>query len=320
MQRRPGVVDTPSMLTTLALPLLLAPTVLLAPTGAGLHFVDVGQGSALLVRGREGEVVLVDSGPPSGAEALLRALDEHELDRVDLWIHTHFDADHVGGFARVVAGNDGAWPSDDDVAVAQLWDRGDADLPDNDALALYLALAEDRRRAPSPGQHFEAAGLSLRVLELDPPPADVSENERGLALCLELEGTRVLIPGDLPAARVAEAALACGPVDLLWASHHGSASGLDAPTLAIVDPARVVIGAGPDNAYCHPAASTLALLHAHEVWLLDAAGVDPRGECPGLAETLGPRHTLVGGDLWITRDAVWLGMPGGGWSVWLSGA
>lgn len=297
------------MITTLVLSLALA------PTGAGLHFVDVGQGSALLVRGREGELVLVDSGPPSGAEALLRALAEQGVERIDLWIHTHFDADHVGGFARVVAGMDGAWPSDDDLHVEALWDRGDVELPQSDAVALYLALAGERRRLAQPGDRFEASGLALSVIDLDPPPADVSENERGLALCLELDGMRVLIPGDLPAARVAAAALACGPVDVLWASHHGSASGLDAATLALVDPARVVIGAGSENAYCHPAASTLALLHEHEVWLIDAAGVDPRGGCTPLAESVGPDHTLVAGDLWIGLDATLLGTPGGGWSA-----
>ncbi|MFV8756710.1 ComEC/Rec2 family competence protein [Nannocystaceae bacterium ST9] len=287
----------------------------LAPSGAGLHFVDVGQGSALLAIGPEGDAVLIDSGPPSGAEPLLRALDEQGIDRIDLWIHTHFDADHVGGFARVLAGLDGVWPSPDDPRVDRLWDRGDEALPQTDALALYWALAGDRRTRPEPGSRFVATGIEIEVIELDPPPADAPENDRGLALCLELEGLRVLIPGDLAVDRVAMAAASCGEVDVLWASHHGGVDGLSIAALELADPARVVVGAGFENGYCHPAASTLASLHARAVWLLDAAGIGPLGECPPLIHEFGERHRLIGGDLWIPSEGeVLLGMPGGGWS------
>ena len=53
---------------------LLLSMLLVEPSGAGLHFVDVGQGSAMVAIGPEGDVLVFDSGPPSGAEPLLRAL------------------------------------------------------------------------------------------------------------------------------------------------------------------------------------------------------------------------------------------------------
>jgi beta-lactamase superfamily II metal-dependent hydrolase len=303
-----GVVDIPGMHHALLSMLLFE------PTPAGLHFVDVGQGSAMLAVGPEGDIVAFDSGPPSGAEPLLRAIDGRGI---DLWIHTHHDADHLGGFARVLAGFDGRWPSDDDVRVDRLWDRGDEALPSTDAFALYWTLAADRRTPAPTGTHAIAAGITIEVLELDPPPADAPENDRGLALCLELDGLRVLIPGDLAAERVILAASACGPVDVLWASHHGGADGLTSEVLALADPTVVVVSAGRDNGYCHPAASTLATLHEHEVGLLDAAGAGPIAECPSLLASFGPRHRLIGGDLWIASDgATLLGMPGGGWSPW----
>ncbi len=285
------------------------------PSGAGLHFVHVGQGAAAIALDASGEAVLIDSGPSSGAEALLRAIDEHELGRVELWVHTHFDADHIGGFSRVLAGADGHGGTSDDLELARLWDRGTTSLPDTDAVALYFALAGERRGVPNPGERFELGELWIERLELDPIPAAAPENERGLALCLEIGSLRVLIPGDLPGARVEAAAEACGPVDVLWASHHGAAGSLTAEALALADPTYVVISAGPDNGYCHPSASTIALLAEREVWLLDVAGSDPRGECPPLADTLGPGHRLIGADLWIGADQqVLLGMPGGGWS------
>lgn len=296
---------------TLALPFMLA----LAPLddGPGLHFIDVGQGSAALLEGTDGEVVLVDSGPASGAEALLRALADHDVHEVSLWIHTHHDADHIGGFAPVVAGADGRLGSADDLEIAQLWDRGfDAPVPDSEALALYFALADGRRETPTPGAVFARAGVRVEVLALDPVPAAAPENDRGLALCVEVDGLRALFPGDLSAARVELAAAACGAVDLLWISHHGSADASSALAVELADPAITVISAGHDNAHCHPAPRTLALLAERPTWILDAAGVDPRGPCPALAQSLGPEHRVVGGDLWIDHQrAPWLGGPGG---------
>ncbi len=296
--------------------LLMSTCLALAPLeGPGLHFIDVGQGSALLLRGDAGDVVLVDSGPSAGAEAILAALSAHGVGEIGLWVHTHFDADHVGGFARVVAGLDGIWPSADDLWIEQLWDRGIADpVPQTDATALYFGLVGDRRVQPDPGTVYAAPGLRVEVLELDLVPADAPENARGLALCVEAGGVRALLPGDLPADRLELAAAACGPVDVLWTSHHGSANASSADALALADPRVSVISAGHENGYCHPSPLALALLHDRRTWLLGAAGLDPRGPCARLADALGPTHRIVGGDLWIdARLEAWLGAPGGGW-------
>jgi beta-lactamase superfamily II metal-dependent hydrolase len=286
----------------------------LAPVGTepGFHFIDVGQGSALLLAGEGGEHVLVDSGPAAGAEAVLHALAEHEVRELALWIHTHHDADHIGGFAPILAGLDGRPATDDDLQVAQLWDRGLDGAPDTEALALYLALAGEAREVPPPGAVFAAMGLRIEVLELAPPPVAAPENERGLALCVELGGRRALLPGDLSAARVELAAAACGPVDLLWLSHHGSAGASSSAAITLADPALTIISAGHENAHCHPSSSALALLHDRTVWILDAAGLDPRGPCSPLAAALGPAHHLAGGDLWVdTELSPWLGTPAG---------
>lgn len=275
----------------------------------GLHFIDVGQGSALLIRGEAGEVALIDSGPSSGAEPILAALEAHRVEQIGLWVHSHHDADHIGGFARAVAGLDGVWPSADDLQIDMLWDRGlTSPMPDTDAIALYFGLVGDRRERPEPGTVYAAAGLSIEVLELDPPPADAPENARGLALCVEVAGLRALLPGDLPADRVELAAAACGPVDVLWASHHGSADASSAAALELADPRITVISAGHENAYCHPSPVALGLLHDRSVWLLDAAGIDPAGPCPPLADALGPAHALIGSDLWIDASLhTWIG-------------
>ena len=290
--------------------LLLALT---SPLGPGLHFVDVGQGSALILDAGDGGLVVVDSGPASGAEALLRGLDEHAGSAIDLWIHTHHDADHLGGFAPALAGFDARPGTDDDLAVAQLWDRGlHEPLPTSEAFALYLARAGTLRERPGPGRVFEVGALRVEVLELPPVAADAGQNNRGLALCVEVGGLRALLPGDLSASLVELAARDCGPVDVLWSSHHGAVDGSSLEAIAAADPVHVVISAGHDNTHCHPSSAALAAIHDRTAWILDAAGVEPRGSCPALAPLLGPDHALVGGDLWIGADGtIALGGPGG---------
>lgn len=278
--------------------LLLAGSVA-APTGPGLRFVDVGQGSALLLLGAEGQAAMVDSGPVGAAEAVIAALAEHEVVRVDLWIHTHFDADHIGGFARVVAGADGFAGTADDLEVAALWDRGLDGAPDTEVVTAYAAAAGDRRRSAAAGALWQAPGLEISAVDTGAPAEVAAENARGLALCIHVGGRSALLPGDLPAAQAAVAAAACGPVDVLWAAHHGSADGTSEAVLAAADPALVVISAGRGNPYCHPAAVTLARLHARAVWVSGLAGASPGGACPGLATVFAPDHRVLPGDLWL---------------------
>ena len=146
---------------------------------------------------------------------------------------------------------------------------------------------------------WDAPGLSLRLVATGAPAALAAENARGLAICVELGGLRLLAPGDLPAAQAAAAAADCGVVDVLWAAHHGGADGSSTEVIAAADPALIVITAGRDNAYCHPAPITLARLAEREVWISGLAGAGPLGGCAGLATSFGARHRLLPGDLWL---------------------
>lgn len=285
-------------------PLVLA-SLLAAPHGdapgpgaAGARFVAVGQGSAMVLVGPAGHVVAVDSGPSGGAEVLVAALDQMGIHRVDLWVHTHYDADHIGGLARVLRGRDDRLGSGDDITLALAWDRGDRGRPDHDAMRSYLGAVASVRQAPAPGDRFAREGLEVRVL--DGPTQQVStENQRGLALCVELAGRRFFVPGDRPARDLLAAARSCGAVDVLWVSHHGARDGTDASLVQALDPAAAVISSGRENGHCHPHGQVLALLADRPTYILDGAGVSPGGTCAPLAPHLGPAHRFVVGDLWI---------------------
>lgn len=269
-----------------------------APDGPGLRAIDVGQGAALLAIGREGHAILIDAGPPGASEPILHALAGHGLAGIDLWIFTHFDNDHVGGFARALAGADNLPDTDDDLVIGERWDRGLDGAPDTPAVAAYAAAAPPRR-AVAAGERWAAPGIEVVVVPAGSAPERAGENARGLALCVTVAGLRALVPGDLPAEQVTSAAGSCGAVDVLWASHHGSRTGISQDVLARADPALVVVAAGTDNQYCHPHGETLDLLQARAVWFTGLAGASPHGTCSGLAPRWGPLHRLAGGDVWV---------------------
>src|SRR5690606_13605200 len=123
-----------------------------------------------------------------------------------------------------------------DLEVLALWDRGLDGAPDTDAVAAYRQGAGERRKDALAGDRWDAPGLSIRLATTGAPLQLAAENARGLALCVEIGALRLLAPGDLPAAQVAEAAADCGVVDVLWAAHHGGADGTSASVLAVADP------------------------------------------------------------------------------------
>src|SRR5690606_31571657 len=83
------------------------------PGQGGIHILDVGQGSAALILSRGGRTIAIDAGPADASEVILAALEAHGRQRIDLWVFTHYDADHIGGMPRVLAGRDGVWGNDD---------------------------------------------------------------------------------------------------------------------------------------------------------------------------------------------------------------
>lgn len=256
----------------LALPLLLAGPAPPAPGSAAITYLEVGQGSAAVVRTR-GSVTVVDTGPAwsGGANAaaftLLPYLQALGVERVDTLLVTHADADHRGG-------------------VAGLLERFPVDrVISGEALA--AAPQAERCRA---GQRWVHDGVRFAILA---PPAgqDWEGNAASCVLSVATAGGRALFTGDIEGP--AEAWLARRlrrPADLLEVPHHGSAGSSGPALLAAARPRHAVVSAGFHNAYGLPAPATLRRLRCagvrvHDLgrggaarFRLDAAGVHWLGD------------------------------------------
>lgn len=230
----------------LALALLAASAPALGPAPA-LHpappravFLDVGQGDAVLVQGREASV-LVDGGVAvegrfdAGERVVVPALGALGVTALDLVVASHADLDHAGGLPAVLRA----------LPVARLWlpPGGRADP----AFAALLEAAHGRgvaieeRAAQDPARQIG----DLRIETLWPARGfrPASRNDASLVLRIRAGGRVVLLPGDLE--RAGEDGLAGSELraDLLKLGHHGSRTSSSRAFLRAVAPVLAVVSA-----------------------------------------------------------------------------
>jgi len=218
-----------------------------------LHFLDVGQGDAVLLRAPGGRNVLYDGGP--SAEGVLAELRSLGVETLDLVIASHNHADHIGGLAAVIRAYRPRFVMDNGLAHTTLtYERF---LDAIEAAGSELLDATDRTITLGP--------VRLHVL----PPAGVpawDQNDNSVGVVVEFGAFRATLAGDAEARawlRWMEGGhVPAGPVQVHKASHHGSTNGDQRDALRRLRPELVVVGAARGNTYGHPHQEALALYRA----------------------------------------------------------
>jgi len=235
---------------------------------------DVGQGDALILRGAEGGVVVVDAGPDP--QAVDRCLGDAGIDHIDLLVLTHHHADHMDGVPGVLDGRSVAAalvsPLREPVEQAERLDDFLSGTP------TYVARVGDRH---------DVRGVVLTVLwpsrTIRGPES--APNNASVVLLAEVRGVRLLLLGDVEvAAQVALRTSIAGPgVDVVKVAHHGSR--FQDPALAAWTAGRIaIVSVGQGNRYGHPAPETL---RAWEYAGALVARTDLAGDVSIVAEPLG---------------------------------
>lgn len=66
-----------------------------------IHYINVGQGDSILVQ-QGNENMLIDAGPNSSSERLLKYLKENDIKEIKYLVATHPHEDHIGGMSKVI--------------------------------------------------------------------------------------------------------------------------------------------------------------------------------------------------------------------------
>jgi|GEM_PF-71633 len=218
-----------------------------------VHFIDVGQGDAILIRAPD-KAVLIDGGE-RGATAL-NYLQAQGTDKLDLVIGTHPHSDHIGGLIDVLAV----------LPVAEVMDPGVVHT--SEVYEEYLTLIDEKDILFT----IARAGMSRDlgngiILQVYHPvqPDDANLNDASVVAKVTYGTVSFLFTGDAEAASEAQMLLRSDispPATVLKIGHHGSNSSTSDAFLELVDSEAAVIMVGKGNPYGHPHAETLAKLAA----------------------------------------------------------
>lgn len=201
--------------------------------------LDVGQGQAVILRTRN-HALLYDAGPRSGsvdlgARVVLPSLKKFGIERLDMMLLSHADADHAGGAAAIARG----------VPITRVVGGETEGLP------AFL------KTGPCiSGERWEWDGVSFVLWQWVDA---ISGNSKSCVLQVVAGGERLLLTGDID--RAAERALLdtslAVPTDWLQAPHHGSRSSSSRPFVQRLAPKSVLISRGRGNAFGHPHSQVL---------------------------------------------------------------
>lgn len=229
--------------------------------GLRIHFLDVGQGDAILLRTEAGDI-LIDSGTEESQSTLCMRLAELGVGEIELAIFTHPDGDHIGGADGVL----------DRFFTKTVW------LPpsdeENEGLELLLRVAARRGTQVQRVTAGRRVTFGETVLAVLSPPimGSVASNDQSIVVRLSHKDAVAMFSGDAGekvekwlVQTYASSQLDCS---LYKVGHHGSSTSSTSAFLQAMTPDLAVISSGIDNSYGHPHGGVVARLEEMGVTVL----------------------------------------------------
>lgn len=215
-----------------------------------VHFIDVGQGDAILLEYTEdgkAEYALIDAGDNDKGTTVQKYLKDHNVDQLKYLILTHPDADHIGGADVIITKFD----------IDQIYMSGVAkDTKTYRDVIDAIRYKNYKSETPGVGTTFTLGAAELEVLAAPTDYEDV--NNDSIVVKAVYGNSSFLFMGDAEfeeeeelLERFAKADDTLD-VDVLKAGHHGSYTSSSNEFIAKVTPDWTVISCGFGNQYGHP--------------------------------------------------------------------
>ncbi len=229
---------------------------LTSPNGKELSitFLDVGQGSSVVIRLPSGRAILWDAGPPYAGRAVVAPyLRNAGIGRLAGAIISHLHSDHSGGMTTILQ----QFPLD----ILLLTGHGFNPTRSFSHLRRQLLSGNATSRLLWDGVELTGEP-GVRMKFLHPPqgwtqgiPRSQMMDENSAVLAIEYGGTAAILTGDVKkhGEEMTRMALQKLPPErLLQVPHHGSIRSSSPEFLAAISPRHAVVSAGRRNRFGHP--------------------------------------------------------------------
>lgn len=254
-----------------------------------VHYIDVGQGSATLLKsGRH--AMLIDTGDSDQGTKIQLYLTKQGVENLDYLVLTHPDADHIGGAPVIIT----------KFGIGQLflsnYEKDNKTTQKvRDAMQYKGLTASDCQV----GDTFALGNASFTIL--GPAKEYADSNNASIVIMVQNGNNRFLFTGDCEAE--AEADLIASGADLsadvYLTGHHGSDTASSQAFMDAVSPTYAVISCGEGNSYGHPHAEVLNRFRSMgiQVFRTDEQGsVVAESDGTGITWNCAPSETWQAGE------------------------
>lgn len=254
-----------------------------------VHYIDVGQGSATLIKSGD-HAMLIDAGDSDQGTKIQLYLTKQGVENLDYLVLTHPDADHIGGAPVIIT----------KFGIGQLflsnYEKDNKTTQKvRDAMQYKGLTASDCQV----GDIYTLGNASFTILA--PVKEYADSNNASIALMVQNGNNRFLFTGDCEAE--AEADLIASGADLsadvYLAGHHGSDTASSQAFMDAVSPSYAVISCGEGNSYGHPHAEVLNRFRSMgiQVFRTDEQGsVIAESDGTGITWNCAPSETWQAGE------------------------
>ena len=228
-----------------------------------IHFVDVGQGDATLIKLPDGKTMMVDFAPESSYPKLREYIDNiffaDSDKKFDYIILTHSDADHIGGMKNVLD----QYNVDNVYYSLDLVDGGNREICDK-----ILELEKDGEiisKVNKAGN--EIVGENYIITWLTPNREVYKDtNDFSPVILFEFEDFSFILSGDATSEVGEREAmnyfLGNKDIDILKLGHHGSNTSTSIQFLEAFTPEIAIVSNG--TTYGHPSSETIETLATYD--------------------------------------------------------
>lgn len=217
-----------------------------------VHFIDVGQGDSILIESPSGKTMLIDGGVKGAGQQIVSYLKELGINKLDIVVATHPDADHIGGLIPVL----------DNMMIEQFYDSGKVHT--SQTFEEMLTRIDEKNipyHVPKIGDDIVFdKDVNVKVLNANEQATD--NNDASIVLKMTYGDVSFLLTGDAGVALEKEMLQYDVKATVLKAGHHGSNTSSSEEFIQAVKPEVTILSYGEDNKYGHPHAEVVDRLQA----------------------------------------------------------